>query len=74
MSGVKLSERQVECLRLIAAGETSAGIAEYLGLSNRTVDHYIRFACAKLGVRTRAQAVARAIELKLIEMPGAAVD
>ncbi len=62
-----LSPRQLECLKRIAAGETSARIAASLGLSHRTVDHYVALACAKLGVRTRAQAVARVIALEMIE-------
>lgn len=63
---MSLSARQLECLRRIAGGETSAHIALSLGLSRRTVDHYVGDACAKLGVRTRAQAVAKAISLGLI--------
>lgn len=61
-----LTARQLECLRLIADGETSAEIAASLGLSKRTIDHYVQFACAKLGVRNRTQAVAKAIQLDLI--------
>ena len=68
---VRLSARQVECLQRIAGGETSAEIALSLGLSVRTIDHYVRFVCAKLGVRGRAQAVAKALNLKLIQGPEA---
>ena len=63
---VRVSRRQLECLTRIAAGETSAEIGEALGLSVRTVDHYVGAACARLGVRSRAQAVARVIWLELI--------
>jgi DNA-binding CsgD family transcriptional regulator len=62
-----LSPRQLECLRQIAAGETSGRIAASLGISHRTVDHYVALACAKLGVRTRAQAVARMMALEIID-------
>jgi DNA-binding CsgD family transcriptional regulator len=62
-----LSPRQLECLKQIAAGETSARIAASLGISHRTVDHYVAVACAKLGVRTRAQAVARVMALEIID-------
>jgi DNA-binding CsgD family transcriptional regulator len=65
---LKLPTRQTECLQLVAEGATSAEIGRILGLSTRTVDHYIRFACAKLGVRSRAQAVAVATDLKLIRV------
>jgi DNA-binding CsgD family transcriptional regulator len=61
-----LSSRQVECLRRIAAGESSAEIAATLGISSRTVDHYVGSACAKLGARSRAQAVVTAIRLDII--------
>jgi len=65
---VRLSPRQLECLGRIAAGETSAQIAFALGLSIRTVDHYVRSACAKLGVRSRAQAVVKAISLAVLDI------
>ena len=63
---VRLSARQLECLTRISSGETSAEIAAALSLSVRTVDHYVGGACAKLGVRSRAHAVAKAITLDLI--------
>ncbi len=68
---VALSARQLECLRRIAAGETSAMIALDLGLSTRTVDHYVGHACARLGARSRAQAVAAAIKMGLLGTPEA---
>lgn len=67
---IQLSARQRECLTMIAAGKTSAQIAAQLGLSRRTVDHYVGSACAKLGVRSRTQAVARMIGLGLIPVNG----
>ena len=66
---VKLSPRQIECLSRIARGETSAEIAVALGLSKRTIDHYVNSACGRLGVRNRAQAVAIAISEGLIVGP-----
>ena len=65
-SPLRLTERQAQCLRLVAAGKTSAEIARELGLSARTVEHYLTNACAKLGVRNRVQAVALGISLNLI--------
>lgn len=58
-----LSPRELECLSRIAAGESSVEIAAALGISPRTVDHYIGFAKAKLLARNRVQAVATAIRL-----------
>ena len=66
-----LSARQIECLLRISRGETSAEIAVALGLSRHTVDHYIGGACAKLGAKTRAQAVAIAIAQQQIPAPPA---
>jgi DNA-binding CsgD family transcriptional regulator len=65
-----LSRRQLECLRRIAGGETSLEVARALGLSLRTVDHYIQSACAKLCARSRTQAVVKAIQCGLISLDG----
>ncbi len=62
---IRLSPRQIECLRLAAAGKTSIEIAATLGLSSRTVDQYVGEACERLKVRNRVQAVAKAVELGL---------
>lgn len=59
-------ERQV--LGLLAAGATDPQIAERLELSPATVQTHVRNAKSKLGARTRAQAVAMAIEQKLISL------
>jgi DNA-binding CsgD family transcriptional regulator len=65
----QLSPRQIECLRLAAAGQTSHDIAATLGLSSRTVDQYVGEACERLKVRNRVQAVAKAFELGLFSDP-----
>ena len=54
-----LSDRQFESLLLAATGLSSAGIAEKIGISPRTVDEHLAAACEALNVRTRIQAVAR---------------
>jgi non-specific serine/threonine protein kinase len=51
-----LSEREVEVLRLVAAGLTNAEIAEQLFLSPRTIQAHLSRIYRKLGVRTRAEA------------------
>ena len=63
---VSLSPRQLECLRLAAAGKTSVEIGIILGISHRTVESYFEDCYRRLGVRGRTQAVARAKELGLI--------
>jgi DNA-binding CsgD family transcriptional regulator len=66
-----LSPRQAGCLELAAAGLSSGEIGARLGISTRTVDQHIADACARLGVRRRTQAIARAARLGLIcEEPG----
>jgi DNA-binding CsgD family transcriptional regulator len=60
-------ERQV--LRLLASGATDVQIAAWLSLSPATVQTHVRNAKAKLGARTRAQAVALALQRGMIR-PG----
>jgi DNA-binding CsgD family transcriptional regulator len=66
-----LTERQVEVVRLLAAGMTNAEIAGQLILSVRTVDSHVAAARAKLGARTRKEAVARAADLGILDPHGA---
>jgi len=61
-----LSPRQVACLRLVAGGKTTLEIGAELGISNRTVEQYVAEACARLGVRTRIEAIVKTIRLGLI--------
>lgn len=52
----KLSDRQLDCLRLVAQNLSSKEIAVELGISSHTVDQRIRGALQILGVERRAQA------------------
>jgi DNA-binding CsgD family transcriptional regulator len=52
-----LTPRQLEVLGLLASGLRNSEIAATMVLSERTVDHHVSAVLAKLGVRTRAQAV-----------------
>jgi DNA-binding CsgD family transcriptional regulator len=63
---VDLSDREVQCLTWTAAGKTSSEIAEILGLSEHTVNHYLNHVARKLGAVNRVQAVVMAIRLGLI--------
>lgn len=65
--GPHLTPREREVLVLVARGLTTAKIAERLGLSYPTVRTHLEHIREKLSVATRAQAVARALALKLIE-------
>jgi DNA-binding CsgD family transcriptional regulator len=51
-----LSTREVQVLRLVAMGKTSAQIGTALGISSGTVDDHIASACRKLSVSTRREA------------------
>ena len=60
-----LTERELEVLRHLAAGETNKAIAAELVLSERTVDRHVSNIFAKLGVSSRAAATAYAYEHRL---------
>ena len=61
-----LTEREVEVLRLIAAGMRNQEIADHLFISLSTVKRHIANAYGKLGVGHRTEAIARANELSLL--------
>ena len=62
-----LSEREIEVLRLIAAGLANAEIGHKLYIADGTVKRHINNIYGKLGVGSRTQAIARARALGLIE-------
>ena len=61
-----LSPRELEILRLVAAGLTNRAIAESLTISERTVDRHVSNIFTKLDVSTRAAATAFAYEHGLV--------
>jgi len=61
-----LTPRQLQVLRLIAAGKTNKAIAAELFLSEKTVDRHVSNIFNKLDVPSRAAATAYAYEHKLI--------
>jgi DNA-binding CsgD family transcriptional regulator len=61
-----LTTREVEVLRLVAAGKTNRAIAADLFLSERTVDRHVSNIFDKLGVASRAAAAAFAVEHGLV--------
>jgi DNA-binding NarL/FixJ family response regulator len=62
-----LSPREKEILSLLAEGRTQRQIAAALVISSKTVATHIQHILAKLGVNTRAQAVAAAFQRGLVE-------
>lgn len=61
-----LSERELACLRALAAGKTDSATAAKLKISPRTVRFHIDAAKAKLQVGSRVQAVAKALHERII--------
>jgi LuxR family maltose regulon positive regulatory protein len=64
-TGETLTPREVEILRLIAAGASNQAIAQRLVISEHTVKVHVTNILAKLRVTSRTQAAARARELRL---------
>ena len=61
-----LSQRELQVLRLVAAGGTNKAIARELALSEKTVDRHVSNIFVKLDVPSRAAATAHAIKHGLI--------
>lgn len=70
-AGCHLTDREMDVLRLLAAGRRNREIAEALVVSEATVKTHVNNIFAKLGARDRAGAVVRALELGLLPPPGA---
>ena len=61
-----LSERELEVLRLVAAGKTNREIASALVVSQHTVARHVQNIFGKLGVSSRTAATAFAFEHELV--------
>lgn len=57
----RLTERELEVLKLIAAGASNKAIAQQLGISEATVKSHVSNLLSKLGLKSRTQAALHAI-------------
>ncbi len=63
---VNLTDRELEVLQSVARGERSKEIAAQLGISERTVKAHLASIYSKLGVDSRAAAIAVAAQIGLL--------
>lgn len=62
-----LTPREIEVLRLIAAGDTTKEAARKLDIATKTADNHIQSLYSKIGVTTRAGAALYALERGLVQ-------
>ncbi|MBQ0958233.1 response regulator transcription factor [Ideonella sp. 4Y11] len=65
-----LTERQRQVLREVGRGRSNREIAERLGISERTVKEHLSVVFIRLGTNRRAEAIAQATSLGLIDFEG----
>lgn len=66
-----LTGREVEILRLVAAGLSNRGIGEELSISGHTVANHIRSILRKTGAANRTEATGYAYRNALVDTPSA---
>ena len=64
-----LTAREREVVRLVALGQTGPEIADELGISHDTVRTHVRNAMDKVGARSRAHLVAKALGDHMLVTP-----
>jgi DNA-binding CsgD family transcriptional regulator len=62
----RLTERELEVLRLMARGHSYEAIAAHLGVTPNTVSSHVKSTYRKLAVHSAPAAVMRAVEMRLI--------
>lgn len=61
-----LTQREVEVLTLVAAGQSNAELADRLGITVKTAGHHVSHILTKLAVANRAEAAVRAMQLGIV--------
>ncbi len=64
----KLTDREMDVLRLLAQGQTNKEIADALGIAERTVKFHVSSILGKLGAANRAEAVTIARQRGLVDL------
>jgi DNA-binding NarL/FixJ family response regulator len=64
----KLTDREIQVLRLVARGRSNRDIAKELFISDNTVKNHVRNILEKLQIHSRMEAVMVAVRDKLIEL------
>ena len=67
--GLRLTERELEVLRLVAKGLNNREIAKQLFISENTVKNHVRNILEKLQLHSRMEAVMYAVKEKLLDLP-----
>ena len=69
VSTFRLTERELEVLRLVAQGLNNKDIAKKLFISENTVKNHVRNLLEKLQLHSRMEAVLYAVREKIVELP-----
>jgi DNA-binding NarL/FixJ family response regulator len=64
----RLTDRELEVIRLVAAGARNREIAAQLNVSIKTVEFHLSNILGKLSARSRTEAVVRAWQLGLLRL------
>lgn len=62
--GTALTDEEINIMNQIVKGATNEQIAEVIHMSKRSVDNYVRKIYDKFGVKSRAQAIEKFIQMK----------
>jgi DNA-binding NarL/FixJ family response regulator len=69
IAGPRLTDRELEVLRLVARGLNNRDIAKELFISENTVKNHVRNILEKLQLHSRMEAVMYAVREKLLDIP-----